>query len=350
MASLTDSARVSRIVIKWGLVGLVALMVGRMIIGGLISMYKKAHPVVAAPTVGFGALPPITFPKSEYDTPMAYKLETVTGRLPTMPTQADVLLMASTRPNLLAMERSITEANSLGFTVQPEKVSDLVYRWRIIDQIPSTLTMKIYDGRFVWDTAWATNPNFLVEKQLPSREQAIKDVYNLLGKVGEATNDLAEDESVVTYLKGAGGAYQSADSLSDADFIRIDLFRKKYKETFAFVTPRAEQGTVRVILSSNSKAGKVVRMEYNYFPIDYTVIETYPLRPVQQAWEELQAGKGFVAQIDNGISAITIRKVTLAYFDSFEPQKYIQPVYVFSGDNHFVGYVQAVKDAKTTTN
>jgi len=72
------------------------------------------------------------------------------------------------------------------------------------------------------------------------------------------------------------------------------------------------------------------------------------LRTIQQAWEELKAGKGYIAQIDNGVSEVTVRKVELAYFDSFEPQKYMQPVYVFSGDNNFVGYIQAVKDAKTT--
>jgi hypothetical protein len=87
-------------------------------------------------------------------------------------------------------------------------------------------------------------------------------------------------------------------------------------------------------------------MEYNYFPADYTTVETYPLRPIDQAWDELQAGKGFIAQLDAGVSDVTVRKITLGYFDSFEPQKYMQPVYVFTGDNHFVGYVQAVKDAK----
>jgi hypothetical protein len=346
MATLTDSARVSRLVIKWGIVGLFGLMIGRTIVGALITWYKETHPVIPPPTLGFGTLPSVSFPTSTVTQQLTYHLETVTGHLPTMPTQADVLVMGSSRPNLLAMERSIADAAALGFKTQPEKVSDLVYRWRMTDQIPSSLTMKIYDGRFVWDTAWSTNPNFLVEKALPSQADAVKEALGWMKRINDTAEDVTTDTATVSYLKGIGGEYQTADSLSDADFIQIDLFRKEYKDSYTFVTPRADQGVVRVILSGNPRIGRVARMEYNYFPADYTTVETYPLRPIDQAWDELQAGKGFIAQLDAGVSDVTVRKITLGYFDSFEPQKYMQPVYVFTGDNHFVGYVQAVKDAK----
>jgi hypothetical protein len=42
---------------------------------------------------------------------------------------------------------------------------------------------------------------------------------------------------------------------------------------------------------------------------------------------------------------ITIKKMFLAYYDPDEYQPYLQPVYVFVGDNDFVGYVPAVEDA-----
>lgn len=343
MAHLTESAHYSRIIIKWGFIGLVALMVGRTIVGGLIGWYKKTHPVIPPATIGFGILPPVAFPTQE---PMAltYTLETVTGAFPSFPIHAEVLLETAQRQNLLAMERSNKEAASLGFKVAPEKVSDVSYRWRLTQPIASALTMLIYDGRFVWEADWAANPNFLTEKNLPSKAQAIKEARDLFRKVDAQANDLSEDGAQITYLKGIAGEFQPVTSLVEADFVQVDLFRTPLKGIYPFVTSTPDQAPFRVILSGNIRLSRVVRLVSNYFPIDYTTSETYPLRPISQAWNELQAGKGYIASLDKGVTDVVVRKVEMAYFDSFEPQPYVQPVYVFTGDNNFVAYIQAVKD------
>ena len=345
MANLTQASKISRIGIKWGIIGVIGLMAGRMIIGGLITWYKTAHPVIVPPTIGFGVIPPVKFPE-QVPLKLAYRLETITGGLPELNTQADVLSMPPVRPNLLAMDRSIKEANNLGFKVQAEKVSDLNYRWRLVTPIPSTLSMFIYDGRFAWDTDWTVNPNFLVDKNLPSQTQAVKEAQDLIKKVEANTSDLTVDTAKVSYLKGLGGKFQPTVSLSDADFVQVDLFRAFHKELYPFVTSTPDQGLVRVILSGNPRSGRVIQVRYNYFPIDYTVSETYPLKTSAQAWQELQEGKGYIAQLDKSITEIVVRSVIIGYFDSFEQQKYIQPIYIFSGDNNFLGYVQAVKDPK----
>ncbi len=347
MATLTESAHVSRIVIKWGIVGICGLMVGRMIIGGLIAWYKATHPVIPDPTIGFGVLPPVAFPE-EQRPQLTYRLETITGGLPAMPTQADVILELAERPNLLAMERATREAAAMGFKVQPEKISDLEYQWKLVTPIPSTLTSQIYDGRFTWITHWESDPNFLAAKTLPTQSQAAKEVRDLVRKTGQSIDDLPENNAELNYLKGVGGTFRPVPSLSDADFVQVDLFRQLYKEKHPFVTPVPDQGVVRVILSGNPKDGRVVQATYNYFPLDYTTTETYPLRPIDQAWEELQAGKGYVARLDRSVTDVVVRKVELGYYDSFEPQKYMQPVYVFTGDNNFVAYVQAVREPTNT--
>jgi hypothetical protein len=45
---------------------------------------------------------------------------------------------------------------------------------------------------------------------------------------------------------------------------------------------------------------------------------------------------------------VKVRQIELGYFDSFEPQTYAQPVFVFTGDDNFVGYVQAVRAPRAT--
>jgi hypothetical protein len=45
---------------------------------------------------------------------------------------------------------------------------------------------------------------------------------------------------------------------------------------------------------------------------------------------------------DNQEGQITIRNIFLAYFESEEPQNYLQPIFVFEGDKNFTAYVSAV--------
>jgi hypothetical protein len=346
MTPLRKAAEVSQLIIKWGSISIVGLMVGRLVIGGVINWYKQAFPNIPDPTIGFGILPPVSFPKQE-PRQLSYRLETVSGKLPSMPTLAEVLMVKAQRPNLLALERSQEDATILGFKVNPDKVSDTTYRWVIQNPAPMSLTASIYDGRFIWKTDWSSNPNFLAVKTLPTQNQAIKEARDLVGKVEDDPTDLTEGEATISYLKGFNGAFQPATSLADADFVQVDLYRRPYNDLYPFVTSQSQQGVVRAILSGNPRAGRILQVEYNYFLVDYASVETYPLRPIAQAWQELQQGKGYIASLDPGVTEIVVRNVELGYFDSFEPQQYMQPVYIFTGDNEFVGYIQAVKDPKT---
>ena len=70
---------------------------------------------------------------------------------------------------------------------------------------------------------------------------------------------------------------------------------------------------------------------------------TYPIKTAQKAFRELQTRQGFIVNVGNNQQIITVRKASLAYFDSLEPQQYLQPIYVFSGDNGFQAYVRAIE-------
>jgi hypothetical protein len=299
MVTLTDTAKTSREIIKWSFIILVGLMIGRMIIGGLVAWYRAANPVVVPPSVGFGVIPPVAFPDKETP-PLTYVLETATGRLPNMPEQADVIYVPSQRPDLLAMERSAKDAASMGYKTAPEKIDDLSYRWRVSTPLTSTLTMQIYDGRFTLKTDWAANPNFLNEVRLPDEKEAVKQALSVARRLSNTAADLGEQTAKVQYLRGLGGAYQPAASLSEADFIQVDLFRLPHQDYYRFVTPEPDQGVVRVIISGNARLGPVVQVDYNYFTFDRNWVETYPLKPVAEAWAQLQNGHGYVARVNKG--------------------------------------------------
>ena len=109
------------------------------------------------------------------------------------------------------------------------------------------------------------------------------------------------------------------------------------------LTPVAGEAPISIILSgSNNLKKRIIQFAYTYWTIDYQTSATYALKTSAKAWEDLQAGKGYIARYPANTSGAVVRSVYLAYYDSFDPQTYLQPVFVFEGDNGFLGYVPAV--------
>ena len=158
------------------------------------------------------------------------------------------------------------------------------------------------------------------------------------------TQDLDPNSSKISYLKARGRSFTSAVSLSEADFIEVNLFRKPILDEFVAMTANPDQGLVRSILGSGDNVTGIVNMEYSYFPVDYESKESYPLKSPAEAWKELAAGEGYVARVDLEAEKIVVRRLELGYFDSYSPQEYLQPIYIFRGDDDFVGYVPALAD------
>jgi hypothetical protein len=84
----------------------------------------------------------------------------------------------------------------------------------------------------------------------------------------------------------------------------------------------------------------VVQANYQYSKTLDNDFATYPLKSIVSAWNELTGGGGYIAK--RAGSNVTVRKAYLAYYESNDPQDFLQPVFVFEGDGGFMGYVQAV--------
>ena len=154
---------------------------------------------------------------------------------------------------------------------------------------------------------------------------------------------MATSEAKISFLRASSTSYIPAVSLSEADFIQVNIWRSPIRETYSLVRPDPLQGNAHFIFSgSRDTNSSIVQADFTYAPIDYERFETYGLIAPQTAWQTLQAGKGFVAHIDAGVQQATVRNVYLAYYDSDTPQRYLQPVYVFVGDQNFFAYVPAV--------
>ena len=124
------------------------------------------------------------------------------------------------------------------------------------------------------------------------------------------------------------------------------MYREPYgpqNDTLPSVTLDPDESNVWFMLTGGGTNQKIIAGEYHHFPIDKEKQSTYPIKTAQQAWNDLQAGKGFIASLgENEDNTIKIRNVYLAYFDPAQYAQFYQPVAVFEGDNGFVAYVPAV--------
>lgn len=343
--TLTNVTLMGRQTIKFGLIFLVVLMVGRITINGFVAYWKATHPEPPPPpTVGFGKLPGIEFPtQTDSEKPTSYKLETATGTLPDFGDRSKVYFMPKATSSLLADQSGKATAGKLGFVFEPEVITTELYRWNKSQPLLSTLEMNIRTNNFKLTTNYLSLPELLVNQEAPSGFDAITKVKNLLKKADLLADDVATASGEIVYLKSLGGELAPAVSQSDADFIQVDINRNPIDGVFRMYTPEGYVGVISAILSNAfDGANSIVELNYNYHELNYQQVHTYPLRTSQSAWQLLQAGEGYIAEKGSEDNAI-IRTVTLGFYDSFEEQDYLQPVYVFENlETGFMGLVPAL--------
>lgn len=344
-ATLTKLTFMGRQAIKFGLIAIVALIVGRTVLNASITLWRALNPPrPAAPTVGFSLLPPLQFPQqTAAQQPSQFILETATGGLPDFPDRAKVFFQPPAPASLLNDQATREIAAGLGFVFEPEATVPR-YRFSKSEPLISQLSIDPNTKNFELSTNYLSRPELILEAQPPNTEQAIRQVRSVLTQTGLLQDDIATVSAETTLLRTTGTQVEQAVSFSEAELVQVNIRRAAIDNLFETYTPQGTIGPVSALVVNNRRlpnTASIVSLSLQYFPVDYTQVETYPLRPVQQAWNILRNGEGYVASGQNLEQAI-IRKVTLGYYDNFEYQEYFQPIYVFEGDDGFLGYVPAL--------
>jgi len=346
MSTLGETAIVARKAIRYGAVALVVLMVGRVILTASYKYYKSLYPdPPPPPDVKWGKLPKLIFPQKELAS-YQYRLETRTNGLPTnLPYQHKVYFMPIKKPSLLAYDAAKSVANRLDFILEPTKLSESQYRWDSADPVNSTLTIDIITGAFVLDKKWQEDPSMVIPTLTFTDDEAAQKLYSLLSRVELLPEDIKEGESIINNLKADKDQIVSAVSRSQAHFVRVNLYRKDV-DGVNVVFPKSDRGPISAILAlQREDERQFINLDYNYYPVDLETSSVYPIITVAEAWKRLQAGAGYVVSAKANVANITVRDITIEYYDAEEPQQYMQPVFVFRGDDNFEALVPAISDA-----
>ncbi|EKE04949.1 MAG: hypothetical protein ACD_19C00428G0011 [uncultured bacterium] len=341
MATLTEASIMSRKGVRYTIYSIIAFIILRGVVMGGIAIYKKVFPPAPTPaTVAFGKLSKLPFPVTNKKT-INFSIETAEGGIPKFPAQSKVFFMPKTSSNLLSLDFTKDKAKRLGFDSEPQQQTESLYKF-YHKTSPATMEANIVNGSFSISYDLNTDSSPLsAHPSLP--EIAATSIKSFLSSASLFPEDLT-GPIIHKFLKTQGGGFVPALSQSDANLVRIDLFRKQIDELPA-VTNRPDEANIWFMVSGIKDRGKdVIAGEYHYFPADETQVATYPIKTGDSAWQEFSSGNYYPASFGTATDGdnIKIRKIYLAYYDPGIYTEFYQPVYVFEGDKDFVSYVPAV--------
>ena len=219
----------------------------------------------------------------------------------------------------------------------------LMDKTAIFDDGKRKLTIDIRTFNYIFEYKVSDNDDIGVAEILPSEAAIISDATTFLSSSGRYPTLLSQGDKGVSYIKFDPSTLEvtplkTAENANAAevnaylpDLNGIPVVSSNYYSS---------QNYVLTLLGSNSR--KIVRAQVQHFERSAEQVGLYPIRSSQSAWEALQSGEGVVVSSLNTSGEVKIRKVFLAYFDPPNYQEYFQPVYVFLGDDEFVGYVPAI--------
>ncbi len=342
--TLTDVAIKTRKSIRWGIYFIIFILVARFAISSGRSIKNTFFPAPPPPpTVGFDVLPAIQFPQYSQALPqLSVSVETPTGTLPEFPESLPVYFMPKALPTLNSVDVAKSRARNLGFKSDPIEISQTVYRFDHPTD-PSSLTMNIVWETFsiAYDLASDPSP---IQKNPPHPEAAVNQVNTLLRNANSLPADLT-GPTPHEFLKVESQKLVQAISLSEADLIKVNLYRKNFgseDNPIPVVTKDPNEANVWFIISGT---GQIIAGEFHYYPIDEEKVHTYPIKTAAQALEDLKAGRAYIASLGlNQDGAVIVRDIYLAYYDPDINSEFFQPVIVFKGDDNFLAYVPAVTD------
>lgn len=303
--------------------------------------YITSHPtppIEETPTKKFGNLPKIIFPPARVTSSnYSYSINTTTGTLPQLPKLAKVYLIPQAGYSLMSPERSRKLAEKLGFPNGPQLLSTTQFQFT--DNNNGTLTIDITTANFHFQRAIkekepvSTDSASPAKIPWPSKDNLIQNFKSYLTSKSLLIPELANGSAAVNFTSSSPEDSESVEvSLIPADFEKLPIIPS---------TP--EHGLVKAILTqAKDEAEKYIKVDYDYWPIDKTTSSTYPIKSVDDAFKELNAGVGFIST-ESPTPQVLITAVYLAYYETEIYSPYLQPVIVFEGAN-FKAIIPAIKN------
>lgn len=353
MATLTETAYLTRKFINIGVILLVAGLILRFILTSVTGLWQQFFPPPPPPpTLIFGRLPQPTA-MNNIATPsgsISYTLETPDGGLPAMPNALRVYFMPKFSSSFAAFDRMKATAGKLGFTDVPTRITATA--WRFSDRANPLRVLDIDEvsQNFRMTYNYLSEQALFNDKNFSSTDQVVAEARGYFGGLGVLPAEFAGGQPIVTLYRFDAGALTPTTALANADAVGITLTRADLDSgsrlgKLPVLSPDYHLGLVSVLLAgTNSPGRRVLEARFLVSQVDQQNFGTYPPVSAADAFNKLKNGQAIFASLPEGLgNSVTIRKVYPAYLDPYPAQSYLQPVLVFSDEKGFVAYVPLIR-------
>ncbi|OGH11920.1 MAG: hypothetical protein A2857_05710 [Candidatus Levybacteria bacterium RIFCSPHIGHO2_01_FULL_36_15] len=339
---LAQATRFSRAVIKYTIFAGIGLFIFYII----LSIFTAVVPILfppktPAPTLAFGKIKKISYPP--YPQVLNYQINTISGNLPTFPTQIKIYKIKKSTPTLYSLRDVRARVSGQGFSKRETKLSDVLFRWNN-ERIPEkSIKYNILTHEFYISSNYLNDQSQIPIGNPPSGNKAFTSIINFLGGMGQDLSDIDQLKNYVFYFKIANNSLVRLNNLNEAQVVRIDLFQKPIDKIDIYY-PHLEGSTMRFwIAKSNSYNVNILEAFFKHQQADLSYFATYPIKSSSQAFEDLRSNRAFIYNPQNQQN-IVITDSALGYFIGVADQDYLIPIIVFTGKN-FKAYVQALPDS-----
>jgi hypothetical protein len=311
------------------------------------------------PTVAFGKLSPIAFPDASVKDSFTYSLNTLSGKLPTLPDKVQVYKINKPSVMLLNVDNARGKVAEIGFVNDPKKqyhelaLTPTKFQWQIVtSDLFRTIIMDTNTYNFKLTTSYRTYQPLLTQTFL-SDETSAKDVAkSFLQNMSLYTDDIDEVKTKAQSLMLKDGVLVPADNSSDTQIMRVDLYQKDIDKLPIYYPTYPFSLLYFLIMARASNTDDVLEANF-YHQTVATESATYPIKTAQEAYDDLAAGKAFVSNYFGTDQSISITDISLGYYLGETDQKYVMPVIVFQNTqnkDNFFAFVSAIKDTCLTNN
>jgi len=224
----------------------------------------------------------------------------------------------------------------LGFTKSSQKKAGGLVTWGSTTGT-AYLKLNTSQSHFTYKYNFSEDDSSFSARVSSDEKAALEKAKRDLLQLGLLPEDISKGASSLKYLKITEGGREKT-SASSANALEIAFFRKVGDSS------GGGDGSIRLLFGASFK---VLEFDYYYSPLD-PVGSPYPIISSQQAWQNFQGGKAFVATARK-FDSIVVTKVNLSYWESTMAQKYLQPIWVFVGkgkssghEEEFTAYMPAI--------
>lgn len=345
--NLTKTSAVARKLIIGGIVIVILAIITKVILiptGKQIA--KSLFPPKNPPNPIYGKLDsPVFESKEVLSTEISYELDTKTGKLPSdMPEKMTVYRIEPPAFSYEGGKKAFETAKYLGFS-DTDLVSDLkkdTYVWRS-NSLGRDLTIQIYTKDLSLSTETGNKSGYYFSNPSFNETSAINSAVSLLTSIERGLGALYKAETPkVRFGKYSGQRIVDTDNPSTAHIAMVDFYRKI--KLIPIYGPDPDKGLISVVVgNTNTPSLKYVSADIKNYEINPQSNATYPIVPVSQVWSAIKNNEGVIASVNPQeqsdfekyspvrIDKVLISNIELAYFESNDQQKYLQPIYVFKG-------------------